>query len=194
MPITPDIVRTENFVTSDILLGWQPLVENEDLEDRQRILSGLITPKEMALQLAFGIYRHALARNETESYDMLFAREARKSRDGIKGFMQHEACYVVALALWHDRDSVLNYPRGYASYSSHYDGCQRTLTFSNPEDLSDELYRNIDDEYISAVQSGHKSSRDIEIAEVKEIVEELRLAGDEETAIELINMYSLDSK
>ena len=191
MASTPDIVPSENLVTPDLLLGWQPIVEIGEVEDRERILNGLVTPKEMPLQVAFGIIKHGIRVNENESYERLFAREAVKASDGIKGFIQHEASYIAAVALWHNRDAVLDYPNSFAEYSSHYDGYSRKLIFSEPTNLCSELYRNIDDEYIPNVKAGHKSRRDVEVAEAWDLIAELRLAGDEETAQELISVYKL---
>ena len=94
--------------------------------------------------------------------------------------------------MWHDRDAVLNYHSSLAGYSSHYDGYSRKLIFSKPEDLCGELYRNIDDDYIPSVQAGHKSRKDVEIADAWDLTAKLRLAGDEDTAQKLISVYKLD--
>lgn len=156
----PDIVSAELLVEPDDLRGWEPMVIDIDAGRLSRIRAGLITPKEMALQIAFGNKRHGYYGEDDLGYAEQFdrARKMADRSDAAPG--SHEAGYVAVLALWHERNVVLDYINSWRSYSSVFDGHNREgLNFVDPEVVTAELHSRIV-EYVTYVESGCLSKQE----------------------------------
>jgi len=152
--IVPDIITPNITLTENDVFGWSPLLVQGAIDDRERILTGHITPAEMALQLAFGIYNHNSPKEFRTSYQDFFETERSRIRRHIRGNGSHEIGYVVTIALWSDRGAIIDYPGGYEGYSSKFDGYSREFIFTNPGRLMQQLYSSLDDDYIPAFNNG----------------------------------------
>jgi hypothetical protein len=180
--VVPDIVTADLTVTRERLLGWTPIVVDGDIADRERIKLGHITPAELALQLAFGIYNHNALKTRATKYRTLFEDQHLIARKNILGMGSHETGYAMAVALWADRNIIVDYGNSYGSYSIMFDGYSRRMTFASIEDVSRELYENLDGRYIPAVNNGCESVNDMDRYEDELRARELEELGDIEGA------------
>ena len=178
----PDIIATELTVTRERLLGWTPILVDGDIADRERIKLGHITPAELALQLAFGIYNHNALKTRATKYMNLFEDQHLIARKNILGMGSHETGYAMAVALWADREVIIDYGTSYSSYSTMFDGYSRRMTFASIEDVSRELYENLDSRYIPAINNGCESVEDMDRYEDELRAKELEELGNTEGA------------
>ena len=187
----PDIVDADLVVTRERLLGWTPIVVEGDISDRERIKRGHITPAELALQLAFGIYNHNALKTRSLSYRDLFQDQHLIARKNILGMGSHETGYAMAVALWADREVIVDYGESYGSYSRMFDGYSRITTFASIEDVSCELYENLDTRYIPAVSNGCESVDDMVRYEDLILAQELDGRGDTEGAAAIRALHDI---
>jgi len=188
--VTPDIIHPSQTVSRERLLGWTPEIVNDGIiDDRERLKRAYITPAEMALQLAFGIYNHNAPKNRKTKYHDLFENQHLVARKQILGMGSHEIGYVMAIALWANRDVVIDYGSGYGSYAAHFDGYSRRMLFTSADDLSNELYRNIDTRYIIAINNGCKSIEELARYEDEIVAKELESLGDTEGAMRIRELH-----
>jgi hypothetical protein len=173
----PDIVRDELVVDRSLLLGWAPIVVDGDSADRERILDGLVTPSEIALQIAFGHQVHGTDRfGGGVSFDEVFVLQRDRIRGGIQGINHHEPAYLASIALWSERDIVIDYKNSYADFSTHLGAQKRTLGMSKPDELLKELHNSLGD-YIKALKFGAKSRKDFKSWVVKTKADEFEAEG-----------------
>ena len=156
----PDIVPAELLVGPDDLCGWEPMAIDIDPSRMSRIKAGLLVPKEMALQLVFGSHRHGFDPKDSLNMKGVLASGRQMSNRSNNAPGTHETGYLFSIALWHERDAVVDYVNSYRSYSHAFDAHDREFYSETASGrLTGQLSERLE-EYVSYVECGCRSKQE----------------------------------
>lgn len=126
-----DPVPSDLLIGPDDVKGWSPDVFAEQLGDADRIEAGVVSPVEVALQSMFGIYVFSdfhPKRDLEVSHYRRFEMQRERVINVFKGDGpgSHEGAFLCAIALWQDREQLVDLGANYSTFSAATDGHFRT--------------------------------------------------------------------